>query len=544
MLFIDIYWASLLILVPCVTLVLGRSIVLRAFGQFSSPSTTAADTTAKKLSEEEEEREDRGEDVGRHDEREANNFRWLFLRVYLLVMGSEWLQGPYLYTLLKDEKKYPDRTVALLYMAAYISAAISAPLTGYFADRIGRRTACLAYCAIHSLASLSVLSSLLEVILVGRVIAGVGTTLLWSVFESWMVAEYNARGLGRENSSRSRLPLSAMYGVMTTYNCITAILAGLVAHCVVLALGSKTHLFILALILDATAALIILQTWTENRGAGNKRSQQQDNDDESVQPVIDSLEDRLMDSLKNVRVWVLSLVSCCFEGTIFLFMYYWPGALQDAHDHSNSSSPGTPPDHQLPFGVIFASFMAIMVLGALLFDILMTRYGKWPAATDQTTTGERLKKHLPVGLLTIALFLGGLSFLWVAFFGRHELSLLSAFLLLEACNGLYVPSMGYQRSQVVSDARRASVYGFMNIPLFVFVALALITTNQEGQVDDHRHTVFIICAGLLFVAGIGAFAGLRVRSSPEKEYAQIKEAEHDDAEPEKNSGEGDTLIHA
>ena len=76
---------------------------------------------------------------------------------------------------------------------------------------------------------------------------------------------------------------------------------------------------------------------------------------------------------------------------------------------------------------------------------------------------------------------GGVASRWAAFFGRHELSLLGAFLLLEACNGLYVPSMGYQRSQVVSDARRASVYGFMNIPLFVFVALALITTNREGQ---------------------------------------------------------------
>lgn len=152
-----------------------------------------------------------------------------------------------MFTLLKDEKNYPDRTVALLYMAAYISAAMSAPLTGYLADRIGRRTACLAYCSIHSLASLSVLSSMLEVIVVGRVLAGVGTTLLWSVFESWMVAEHNARGLGK-GGCNSLLPLSAMYGVMTTYNCITAILAGLVAHCVVLALGSKTHLFVLALV--------------------------------------------------------------------------------------------------------------------------------------------------------------------------------------------------------------------------------------------------------------------------------------------------------
>ncbi|KAK8112795.1 hypothetical protein PG984_013321 [Apiospora sp. TS-2023a] len=523
--FLDIYWASLLILVPCVTLVLGRNIVLRTFGRFSIYTASATANSKKSIEEEDEE-------VNRQYAEDANKFRWLFLRVYLLVMGSEWLQGPYMYTLLKDEKNYSDRTVALLYMAAYISAAVSAPLTGYLADRIGRRTACLAYCAIHSLASLSVLSSMLEVIVVGRVLAGVGTTLLWSVFESWMVAEYNARGLG-QGQCNSRLPLSAMYGVMTTYNCITAILAGLVAHCVVLALGSKMHLFILALILDSTAAVIILRTWTENRGESPSNRSQQQIEDEGTEPV-ESLGGRLLDSLTNVRVWVLSLVSCCFEGTIFLFMYYWPGALQDAHDHS--TNPDAAPGHQLPFGVIFASFMAIMVLGALLFDILMARQGR--SSTDGNEAAFLLQKHLPVGLLTIALLLGGLGFLGAAFLGHREVPLLCAFLLLEACNGLYVPSMGYQRSQVVSDARRASVYGFMNIPLFVFVALALITTNG-GQVDDHRHVVFIVCAGLLFAAGLGAFVGLRVRDSPDEEYAEIKEQDTDDPQPDTHSVEED-----
>ncbi|KAK8079017.1 hypothetical protein PG994_002824 [Apiospora phragmitis] len=492
MLFLNIYWTSLLILVPCVTLVLGRNIVLRAFGRFSSLTTGAANADQKKAWEEEDEQ------AGRHDEKEARNFQWLFLRVYLLVMGSEWLQGPYLYALLKNEKNYSDRTVALLYMAAYISAAVSAPLTGYLADWIGRRSACLAYCAIHSLASLSVLSSVLGVILLGRVLAGVGTTRLWSVFESWMVAEYNARGLGRHGqgqrgesggSGGSRLLLlSAMYGIMTTYNCITAILAGLVAHCVVLALGSKTHLFILALILDSTAALIILRTWTENRGeSANNRLQPKQSDDENAGPG-ESLGGRLLDSLKSVRVWVLSLVSCCFEGTIFLFMYYWPGALQDAHDHSNNASGASSSDHQLPFGVIFASFMAIMVLGALLFDILMTRHGMGRDALHHN------HQNLPVALLTTALVLGGLSFLATAFLGhRGETPL--------RCSA---PS---------SSSRPATA------------------------LNDHRHVVFIICAVLLFAAGLGAFAGLRVRSSSEKEYEKIKETEID-IEPERKSAEG------
>lgn len=45
--FLDIYWASLLILVPCVTLVLGRNIVLRTFGRLSTSTATAAAITKK-----------------------------------------------------------------------------------------------------------------------------------------------------------------------------------------------------------------------------------------------------------------------------------------------------------------------------------------------------------------------------------------------------------------------------------------------------------------------------------------------------------------
>jgi MFS transporter, MFS domain-containing protein family, molybdate-anion transporter len=69
-------------------------------------------------------------------------------------------------------------------------------------------------------------------------------TLLWTVFESWMVTEYNARGIGRS----SVLPLGAMFGTMTTANCINAILAGVVGHYLVLVFGSKTHPFILGVV--------------------------------------------------------------------------------------------------------------------------------------------------------------------------------------------------------------------------------------------------------------------------------------------------------
>ena len=64
----NIYWIALLVLVPLVALASGHEIILKPF--------RAAET----------------EKVATARDEEANKFRKIFLRVYLLVMGSEWLQ--------------------------------------------------------------------------------------------------------------------------------------------------------------------------------------------------------------------------------------------------------------------------------------------------------------------------------------------------------------------------------------------------------------------------------------------------------------------
>ncbi len=197
--------------------------------------------------------------------------------VHLILTGSPHHEkGPYMYTLLRDEKGLPARTVALLYATAYGSAAAYAAfagVTGRLTDRLGggRRAACLAFCAVHCLASASVLSGSLAVLVAGRVAGGVAIALLWTAFESWMVAEWNARGLGgggydedgdddEDGEGRWReqgqgmAGIGAMFGLMTTANCITAILAGFLAHCVVLALGSKTDPFLVGMVSTCSLA--------------------------------------------------------------------------------------------------------------------------------------------------------------------------------------------------------------------------------------------------------------------------------------------------
>lgn len=168
-----------------------------------------------------------------------------------------------MYTLLRDEKSLSEGTVAILYATTYASAAISALFTGFLADRYGRRAACLVFCACHSIACLTVLSTWLPIIFAGRVLAGIAFTLLWTVFESWMVTEWNARGLeGRDDGADGEvLSLGSMFGLMTTSNCMAAIFGGVLGHCIVLVLGSRTTPFLVGIGLEAVAAILMLKNW-------------------------------------------------------------------------------------------------------------------------------------------------------------------------------------------------------------------------------------------------------------------------------------------
>lgn len=233
---LDVYWITLLVLLPAVVLSLGRKIIIRPFVRIQ--------TRWRKVNTEEEPdsfSETEPEEPRSHDD-ETRRFRRAFLSVYLLVMSSEWLSGPYLYTHLRDDEALPESVVIGLYATAYSSAAVSATATGFIADRYGRRRAGVAQCGIHSLACLTVIfgGGCLPVLFVGRVLAGTALTMLWTVFESWMVTEWNSRGLERKGEDGG---LGKMFGLMTTANCMAAIVGGVVGHCMVSVLGSKLWLF-------------------------------------------------------------------------------------------------------------------------------------------------------------------------------------------------------------------------------------------------------------------------------------------------------------
>ena len=53
----------------------------------------------------------------------------------LTMLGADWLQGPYIYSLYRDEYGLPERLVALLFVVGYSSGGIAYPLVGSWADQ-------------------------------------------------------------------------------------------------------------------------------------------------------------------------------------------------------------------------------------------------------------------------------------------------------------------------------------------------------------------------------------------------------------------------
>lgn len=151
--------------------------------------------------------------------------------------------------------------MAALFMTGFLAGAVSASFTGKLADRYGRRLACLVFCITYSISCLSLISNDIIVLFLGRVLGGVSTTLMYSVFESWMVTEYNNTFPDEPGAT-----LSGIFSIMTTLNSVVAICAGVVAEWVTDLTGTEKAPFMTAIWVLMLAFAAIQKIWGENYG--------------------------------------------------------------------------------------------------------------------------------------------------------------------------------------------------------------------------------------------------------------------------------------
>lgn len=121
-----------------------------------------------------------------------------FLSVFWLLRCADWLQGPYFYEVYASKMfggaPASMAMISRLFLTGFASTAIFGPSVGRAIDSYGRKKGTLAFTVLYAIGALSTKSPLLMVLLFGRVMSGIGTSLLFSAPESWLVGESQKSG--------------------------------------------------------------------------------------------------------------------------------------------------------------------------------------------------------------------------------------------------------------------------------------------------------------------------------------------------------------
>ncbi|EJT68705.1 hypothetical protein GGTG_13719 [Gaeumannomyces tritici R3-111a-1] len=416
--------------------------------------------------------------------------QWAFLVVFSLVMGSDWLQGPFLYSLYRDEHGVSAGLVSTLYTTGFLSGAAGGYVAGTLADRHGRRRACLLFCGVYAAsclltASPSALASP-PVLFAGRVLGGIGTSLLFSVFESWMVTDFAERGLAAKGGDLSRT-----FGLMSTLNSVVAIVSGVFSEWLVAATGTRRSPFYAAVVLLGVAAWVIVTRFDENYGQSANKAKTEAADKNKPQTIVDNTT-KLSWILSDPKVLALGLASTMFEGSMYLFVFFWSPALNAARDADPAGTGTSGSGSGLPYGVIFAAFMATTLAASLAFNMVMER-------------GLVRYSVLMIGILAAAdLCFASLSGGGGMASSRSEQTTFWLFCAFEACVGVYWPCMGYLKGRLIEDGARARVYSVLRVPLNLFVVASLHLTRDGGP--GAHAAVFGVCAKLLLASCAGLWA--------------------------------------
>ncbi|KAH8887529.1 DUF791-domain-containing protein [Thozetella sp. PMI_491] len=413
-----------------------------------------------------------GSSKSKQDRPKSSASQSAFLVVYALVMGADWLQGPFLYSLYTDEHGIPSSLVSTLFTSGFVSGAVSGSFVGSVADQRGRKAACMFFCIAYATSCLLTTLPRLPLLFVGRVLGGLSTSLLFSVFESWMVTDFHARGLAAQGGDLGRT-----FGQMSTINSVVAILSGVGSEWLVSATGTRKAPFVTSAALLSAALWVIWSQWDENYGETGAAASKT----KGAAPKKPA-ENRVWSILSNPKVLSLGLASTMFEGSMYLFVFFWAPALK-----SVKSSSG-----ELPYGIIFASFMAAMMASSLTFGAI---------------TEKRLLRY--TSLLLAIMGTATLCF-FLLVRPNSEQPTFWIFCLFEATVGMYWPCMGYLKGRLIEDGIRAQVYSILRVPLNLFVVLSLLVTGD----GDAFGMVFTTCSTLLLASTGALWATILTKDAP------------------------------
>ncbi len=190
---------------------------------------------------------------------------------------------------------------------------------------------------------------------------------------------------------------------------------------------------------------------------------------------------------------------------MFIFVFMWTPALEAAHDVSTQAAAANGKaavGEALPHGMVFACFMACIMLGSRSVSALL----------KLSSAGQVASFAFVAAALCLAVPM---------LQPTQETQVMLAFCGFEVVCGMYFPLAGIQRSRIVPEAMRSMIMNVFRVGLNAVVMSVLLNIGTMQQ-----QTVFRLCVGCLLVC---ALAQMRLCSI--EEHASGKGHDTKDSAP-------------
>ena len=149
-------------------------------------------------------------------------------------------------------------SVASLYALGFLTGAVTTPLTGSLVDKFGRKWSAIIYCVLEISINQLEQYPMLWGLIISRMVGGITTNLLSTVFEAWLDTEYRKRNLPEEKYE------IIMRDSVIVSN-LAAIASGYLAHVLAESYGPVGP-FKGAVTCTSLALIVVATLWTENYG--------------------------------------------------------------------------------------------------------------------------------------------------------------------------------------------------------------------------------------------------------------------------------------
>ena len=405
----------------------------------------------------------------------VQNLRIRYVLVYATATFADWSQGAYFYDVY-DEYGFSRSTIQAFFVIGFLSSALFGTVVASLADRFGRRWSVQLYFVVYALNCLCIHNRALWSILLGRVLGGIATSLLFSSFDSWFVCSHE----------KLKGYLSQSFSIASTANAASAILAGLVSQLLVdkipLHLGRKVQtisvsygsslapfeLSFLMLLIGFFFVSILWERVLYSPTAGTTTT----TTTTTRKRVLSGLFEGTRFVFGDMNIFLIGLMVSTFEGAMYIWVICWTPALETDDE---TEKP--------PLGLIFSTFMAAGMLGSQCFGVISKYF------------------HLET-ILSLIFTFSFVALIIPAFVTNTRVRFI-CFFVFEFCVGMWWPGSSSFKAKLIKEPTRASVYSVFRVPMNCIVVFVLLSSLS-------LRATFFVCSALL-ASGILSSLMLRYR---------------------------------